>query len=56
MNPSSAEYRQAYARLTSMGGQYQNQAYGRGYGNNNDDMCCQALQCYICADFCCDCI
>ena len=56
MNPSNAEYRQAYARLTSMGGQYQNQAYGRGYGNNNDDMCCQALQCYICADCCCDCI
>ena len=31
------------------------QAYGRGYGSSND-MCCQALQCYICADCCCDCI
>ncbi|MDO4394079.1 MAG: DnaJ domain-containing protein [Bacillota bacterium] len=56
MSPTNAEYRQAYSRLTSMGGQYQNQAYGRGYGNSNDDMCCQALQCYICADCCCDCI
>ena len=42
-------------KIMNMGGQYQNQAYGRGYGNN-DDMCCQALQCYICADCCCDCI
>ena len=55
MAPSNTEYKQSYARLVSMGGQYQNQAYGKGYGNN-DDMCCQALQCYICADCCCDCI
>ena len=55
MAPSNTEYKQTYARLVSMGGQYQNQAYGKGYGNN-DDMCCQALQCYICADCCCDCI
>lgn len=53
--PANTEYRQAYARLRGMGGQYQNQAYGRGYGTS-DDMCCQALQCYICADCCCDCI
>ncbi|MBQ9272811.1 MAG: J domain-containing protein [Mogibacterium sp.] len=55
MAPSNTEYKQTYARHVSMGGQYQNQAYGKGYGNN-DDMCCQALQCYICADCCCDCI
>jgi molecular chaperone DnaJ len=55
MAPSNVEYRQAYGRLVAMGGQYQNQAYGRGYGTN-DDLCCQALQCYICADCCCDCI
>ena len=55
MAPSNTEYKQTYARLVSMGGQYQNQAYGKGYGNN-DDLCCQALQCYICADCCCDCI
>lgn len=53
--PSNPEYRQAYARIINMGGMYQNQAYGRGYGRN-DDMCCQALQCYVCADCCCDCI
>ena len=55
MDPSNVEYSQAYGRIINMGGQYQNQAYGRGYGRN-DDMCCQALQCYICADCCCDCI
>lgn len=55
MEPTNAEYRSAYSRLMSMGGQYQNQAYGRGY-NQTDDMCCQAIQCYICADCCFDCI
>jgi molecular chaperone DnaJ len=55
MAPSNIEYSQAYGRLINMGGQYQNQAYGRGYGSN-DDLCCQAFQCYICADCCCDCI
>ena len=53
--PNNMEYSQAYGRIINMGGAYQNQAYGRGYGSSND-MCCQALQCYICADFCCDCI
>ena len=37
------------------GARYRNTAAGRGYGTN-DDLCCQALQCYICADCCCDCI
>lgn len=55
MDPGNIEYSQAYGRIMNMGGQYQTQAYGRGYGRN-DDMCCQALQCYICADCCCDCI
>jgi len=55
MAPGNIEYSQAYGRIMSMGGQYQNQAYGRGY-RSNDDMCCQALQCYICADCCIDCI
>ena len=55
MEPGNVEYSRAYGQIMNMGGQYQNQAYGRGYGNN-DDMCCQALQCYICADCCCDCI
>lgn len=55
MDPNNMEYSQAYGRIVNMGGQFQNKAYGRGY-NRNDDMCCQALQCYICADCCCDCI
>ena len=53
--PGNVEYSRIYGQMMSMGNQYQNQAYGRGYGNSND-MCCQALQCYICADCCCDCI
>ena len=48
-------YDDAMNKLRTAADQYQNQAYGRGYGNSND-MCCQALQCYICADCCCDCI
>ena len=55
LDPNNMEYSQAYGRIINMGGAYQNQAYGRGYTNSND-MCCQALQCYICADCCCDCI
>lgn len=57
MEPGNMEYSQAYGRIINMGGQFQNQAYGRGYNQGGrDDMCCQALQCYICADCCCDCI
>lgn len=55
MAPHNAEYSQAYGRIINTGNQFQNQAYGRGYRNNND-LCCQALQCYICADCCIDCI
>lgn len=55
MEPNNMEYSQAYGRILNTGGQFQNQAYGRGY-NSNNDMCCQALQCYICADCCLDCI
>lgn len=55
LDPGNPEYSQAYGRIINMNGQYQNQAYGRGY-QQSDDMCCQALQCYICADCCCDCI
>ena len=55
MDPKKMEDSQAYGRIINKGGGYQNQAYGRGY-RSNDDMCCQALQCYICADCCVDCI
>lgn len=56
MDPNNIEYSQAYGRILNMGGGFRNQAYGQGYGRSNDDMCCQALQCYICADCCVDCI
>ncbi len=57
MEPGNVEYSQAYGRIINMGGQFQNQAYGRGYNQQDrDDMCCQAFQCYVCADCCCDCI
>lgn len=56
MEPNNREYSQAYGRIINMGGQFQNQSFGRGYGGNSNDMCCQALQCYICADCCIDCI
>ena len=54
MEPGNIEYSQAYGRIINMGGQFRNQAQGRGY--NQQGLCCQALQCYICADCCCDCI
>ena len=57
MDPGNMEYSQAYGRIVNMGGQFQNQAFGRGYNQQgNDDLCCQALQCYICMDCCFDCI
>ena len=57
MEPSNQEYRRHYASIVNQGNAFQNQAQGHGYNSmTNDDMCCQALQCYICADCCCDCI
>ncbi len=58
MNPQNPEYNRYYNSLANQGSMFRNQASGRGYGGNarNDDFCCQALQCYICADCCCDCI
>ncbi len=56
MEPSNREYQQHLSSMMGRGMQYQNTAAGRGYNMSNDDMCCQALQCYICADCCCDCI
>ena len=57
MEPNNQEYRRHYASIANQGNVYQNQAQGQGYNTmRNDDMCCQALQCYICADCCCDCI
>lgn len=54
MEPSNMEYRRHLASLKNRPGQYQSTAAGKGY-MSNEDMCCKALQCYICADCCCDC-
>lgn len=55
MEPANFEYRQHLNSMMNRGPRYQNNAVNRGY-MSNDDMCCQALQCYLCADCCCDCI
>lgn len=57
MDPGNQEFRRHYAAIAGRGGAFRNQAQGRGYvQGGGDDMCCRALQCYICADCCCDCI
>lgn len=55
MDPSNPEYSQALGQMMNVGQSYQNTAYGRGY-NSTEDAFCKALQCYCCADMCCDCI
>lgn len=55
MDPYNQEYSRALGQLMNTGRGYQNTAYGRGY-SSTEDAFCQALQCYCCADFCCDCI
>lgn len=55
MDPYNQEYSRALGQLMNIGRGYQNTAYGRGY-RSAEDAFCQALQCYCCADFCCDCI
>ena len=57
MEPGNQEYQRHYASLANSGSMFRNQAQGRGYQNQSSDaFCCKALQCYICADCCCDCI
>lgn len=55
MDPYNQEYSRALGQLMNTGRSYQNTAYGNG-GSSVNDAFCQALQCYCCADFCCDCI
>lgn len=55
MDPNNYEYRDAFNRMQSMGHGYQ--GYASNYRqNSNTDAFCQALQCYLCLDCCCDCI
>lgn len=55
MEPNNQEYSQALGQMMNVGRGYQNTAYGRGY-NSTEDAFCKALQCYCCADMCCDCM
>ncbi len=55
MDPANEEYKRAYNSLMMNAQGYRTQAYGRGY-QSNEDLLCQACQCYICADCCCNCI
>ena len=54
MEPQNQEYRRALSAIMSAGGGYRNAAAGRGY-TSTEDAFCQALQCYCCADLCCNC-
>lgn len=56
MDPSNMEYRNAMNSMMSAGNGYRAASYDRGYNGRGNDMFCQALQCYCCADMCCDCI
>ncbi|MDR0852821.1 MAG: J domain-containing protein [Clostridiales Family XIII bacterium] len=57
MEPGNIEYRNALNSIMNQQQGYSANAYQRGYSqNNSNDMFCQALQCYCCADMCCDCI
>ena len=55
MDPQNYEYRNTLNSVMAQSGGYQTNSYQRGY-NDSSRMMCQALQCYCCADMCCDCI
>ena len=55
MSPNNLKYNQALNQAMNMGTGYRNTAFGRGYGNQNDDLC-KMMQCLICTDCLCDCI
>lgn len=53
MDPSNYEYQRARNTIAGMAGGYRNMSQGQGY--SYEDAFCQACQCYLCADCCCDC-
>lgn len=55
MDPNNREYAGILNSMQNVGGGFRGAAGNRGYQANND-MFCQAMQCYCCADACCDCI
>jgi molecular chaperone DnaJ len=55
MEPNNAEYVNALNSMTAQSAAYRGSSYNRGYGGMSQDDCCRLIQCYICADCCCDC-
>jgi curved DNA-binding protein CbpA len=53
MNPNNMEYRSAFAQLQAQSNAYSQNAYNRGY-NNNDNQCCQICAAMACLDCMCD--
>ncbi len=53
MDPANYEYQRARNTLAGMGSRYRNVSQGQGY--SYEDAFCQACQCYLCADCCCNC-
>jgi len=55
MDPQNYEYRNTLNSIMAQTQSYRSGSYGRGYGDA-ERMFCYGLQCYCCADLCCDCI
>ena len=55
MDPQNYEYRNTLNSVVTQTKNYQTGSYNRGYGDA-ERMFCYGLQCYCCADACCDCM
>ena len=55
MAPNNQRYKQGLNQVQNMGGGYRADAFGRGGGRGNDDLC-KMMQCLVCTDCLCDCI
>lgn len=55
MAPNNPRYREGLNQVQNMGGGYRADAFGRGAGRGNDDLC-RMMQCLVCTDCLCDCI
>ena len=55
MDPQNYEYRNTLNSVMAQTQAYQSRSYGQGYGGAERAFC-YGMQCYCCADMCCDCI
>jgi len=55
MEPQNYEYRNTLNSVMAQSQNYQAGSYGRGYGDPERALC-YGLQCFCCADMCCDCM